>query len=129
MKSLSYGQQSIDHHDLAAVAAVLRSDYLTQGPQIVEFERQLSAFTGAKYTVVFSSGTAALHAAYFALSLTKGDEIITSPMTFAATTNAAIYLGAKPVFVDINPDTGNIDVSKIEAAINHRTKGIGRAHA
>ena len=128
MKSLSYGQQSIDHHDLAAVTAVLRSDYLTQGPQIVEFERQLSAFTGAKYTVVFNSGTAALHAAYFALSLTKGDEIITSPMTFAATTNAAIYLGAKPVFVDINPDTGNIDVSKIEAAINHRTKVLVPIH-
>ena len=106
--STNYGHQSIDESDIDAVIRVLKSDWLTQGPKIDEFEKKLGEYCGAKYAVVFSSGTAALHAAYFAAGLKNGDEFITTPLTFAATANAGLYLGATPVFADIKED-GNLD--------------------
>lgn len=128
MKTVPYGHQSISQKDINAVIKTLKSDYLTQGPKIDEFEKALAKYTGAKYAVIFNSGTAALHSAYFALGLKPDDEVITSPITFAATSNAALYLQAKPVFVDIDPLTGNIDPSKIEEAITKKTKLIIPIH-
>ncbi|HBR18406.1 MAG TPA: UDP-4-amino-4,6-dideoxy-N-acetyl-beta-L-altrosamine transaminase [Deltaproteobacteria bacterium] len=127
-KYIPYGRQWIDEDDIRAVTDVLRSDWLTQGPKIEEFEKKIAEYCGVRYAVVLNSGTAALHGAYFALGLSKDDEFITTPITFAATANAGIYLGAKPVFVDIEPDTGNIDTSKIESQITAKTKGIFPVH-
>ncbi|MDA8326855.1 MAG: aminotransferase class I/II-fold pyridoxal phosphate-dependent enzyme, partial [Nitrospiraceae bacterium] len=121
---IPYSRQSIDEDDIREVVAVLRSDYLTQGPKIREFEAALASYCGARYAVVFSSGTAALHGAYFAAGIGAGDEIITSPITFVATSNAALYLGARPVFADVDPATGNIDPELIEKAITGKTKAI-----
>lgn len=121
---IPYGHQTISEDDIAAVVDALRSEWLTQGPRIEAFERALADYCGAKYCVVVSSGTAALHAAYAAIGLTLGDEIITSPLTFPATTNAALWQGARPVFVDVDPETGNIDPATVEAAITPRTKAI-----
>jgi len=112
----------VDEEDIAAVVKTLRSDWLTTGPKVQEFENALAQKVGAGYAVTFSSGTAALHAAYFAAGVGAGDEIITTPITFAATANAALYLGAKPVFVDVRPDTININPDEIEKAITMRTK-------
>lgn len=131
---IPYGRQYIDEDDVAAVVGVLRSDLITQGPAIEQFEADIASYTGALYTVVFSSGTAALHGAYFAAGLHfKGenvapDEVVTTPMTFAATANAALYTGALPVFIDIEPDTGNMDTREIEKAITERTKLIVPVH-
>ncbi len=127
-KFIPYGKQLIDEDDINAVVEVLKSDFITQGKKVPEFERKLADYCGAKYTVVFNSGTSALHGAYFALGLTEGDEFITTPMTFAATSNAGLYLGAKPVFVDVEPDTGNINVEKIENHITPNTKLISLVH-
>jgi len=121
---LPYGRQSINDDDIAAVVEVLRSDFLTTGPMVDRFENVLCDYTGAGHAVAVNSGTAALHTAYFAAGLRPGDEIITSPMTFAATANAALYLGATVRFVDIEPDTGNIDPDLIEAAITDKTRLI-----
>jgi len=127
-KSIPYSHQCIEEDDIKAVVEVLRSDYLTQGPKVQEFEQHLSAYCGAKFAVSFSSGTAALHGAYFAAALGGGYEIITSPMTFLATANAALYLGARPVFVDIEADTGNISPALIEQAITKKTRAIVPVH-
>ena len=121
---IPYGHQSIDDDDIKAVVDVLKSDYLTQGPKVKEFEEALAKKVGAKFAVAFSSGTAALEAAYFAAGLQEGDEIITSTLTFAATSNAALQLGAKVVFADIEPETGNIDPSDVLKKITNRTKAI-----
>ncbi len=128
MKPITYGRQYIDEEDIKAVENVLRSDYLTQGPKVREFEERLGGYVGAKYVVAFANGTAALHGAYFAAGLDKEDEIITTPITFAATSNAALYLGAKPVFSDIDLNTGNIDPSKIEEKITQKTKIVVPVH-
>ncbi|MEW6458899.1 MAG: UDP-4-amino-4,6-dideoxy-N-acetyl-beta-L-altrosamine transaminase [Bacillota bacterium] len=128
MRFIPYGWQAIDEEDIRSVVEVLRSDRLTQGPKVAEFEEALAAYCGARYAVVFSSGTAALHGAYFATRVQPGSEVITSPITFAATANAALYLGAKPVFADIEPDTANIDVTRIENLINKRTRAIAPVH-
>ena len=125
---IPYGHQSITKHDIASVVRALRSDFITQGPMVEEFERKIAAFCGAKYAVVVNSGTAALHCAYFAAGLGKDDEIITSPNSFAATANAALYLGARPVFCDIRADTHNIDEGKIESLITKNTKAIVPIH-
>ena len=101
----------------------MKSDWLTQGPKIDEFEKKLGEYCGAKYAVVFSSGTAALHAAYFAAGLKNGDEFITTPLTFAATANAGLYLGATPVFADIKED-GNLDPKETVKKITKKTKAI-----
>ena len=112
---LPYGRQSIDEADIQAVVDVLRSDWLTTGPKVGEFEEQFAARVGAKHAVSFSSGTAALHAAAFAAGLKTGDEAITTPMTFAATANSVLYQGATPVFADVSPDTLNLDPEQIRA--------------
>jgi len=123
-KFLPYSHQWIDEEDIKEVAKVLRSDWITQGPKVDEFERKLADYCGAKYAVVFSSGTAALHAAYFVGGIGKDNEVITSPITFLSTTNAVLFLGARPVFVDIEPDTGNINSALIERAVREKTKAI-----
>ncbi len=128
MKLIPYSRQNISKEDINAVISTLNSDFLTQGPKIVEFEEALAKFCKAKYAAVLNSGTAALHASYFALGLSKGDEFIVPSMTFAATSNAGLYLGAKPIFIDVEKDTGNIDVSKIEEKITKKTKLISPVH-
>ncbi len=125
---LSYGKQWISKADIKAVKKVLKSDALTQGANIDLFEQTLAAYAGAKYAVVVSSGTAALHLAYMAIGLKKGDELITSPITFAATSNAALYCGAKPVFADIVLETGLIDTNEIAKKITAKTKAIVPVH-
>ncbi len=121
---IPYSHQFIDEEDVEAIGNVAGSDWLTQGPKVNEFELALAKYCGAKYVVAVSNGTAALQAAYFSAGITSGDEIITSPMTFAATSNAAIWQGAKPVFVDVEKDTGNIDAKLIEEKITSKTKAI-----
>ena len=121
---LPYGRQSIDESDIQGVVDVLRSDWLTTGPRVAEFEEAFAAWVGAKYAVSFSSGTAALHGAAFAAGLKPGDEAITSPMTFAATANCVLYQGATPVFADVSPDTLNLDPEDCARRITPRTKAI-----
>lgn len=125
---IPYGRQWIDEDDIAAVVAVLRSELVTQGPAVPRFEEQLARQCGARFAVAVSSGTAALHCAYAAAGLGQGDDFVTTPMTFAATANAGIYCGARPVFADISPDTGNIDPVAIERAITDRTRMIAPVH-
>lgn len=125
---IPYSRQAIDEDDIKAVVDVLRSNFLTQGPKVKEFETALAAYCDTGHAVAFSSGTAALHAAYFAAGIGRGDEIITTPITFAATANAALYLGARPVFVDVEPDTGNINPGLIEKAITEKTRAIVPVH-
>ena len=121
---LPYGRQSVDEADIQAVVEVLRSDWLTTGPKVAEFEEAFAARVGAAHAVSFSSGTAALHAAAFAAGLKPGDEAITTPMTFAATANCVLYQGAIPVFADVSGDTLNLDPEQIEKKISPRTKAI-----
>jgi UDP-4-amino-4,6-dideoxy-N-acetyl-beta-L-altrosamine transaminase len=127
-KLISYGHQCIEDDDIQAVVEVLRSDFLTQGPKVKEFEDVLADYCGAKYAASFSSGTAALHGAYFAAGVKDGDEVITSPITFLATANAALFLGGRPVFVDIERDCGNIDAKLVEPAVTKKTKAIVPVH-
>lgn len=121
---LPYGRQSISDDDIAAVVNVLRSDWLTQGPNIAEFEKSVANACGVKHAVAVSNGTAALHAAYYAAGIEPGDNIVTSGMTFAATANAALYLGATPQFADVDPQTGNICPKSAAKLINKNTKAI-----
>ena len=121
---LPYGRQSIDEEDVAAVVATLRSDWLTTGPKVAEFEEAFAARVGARYAVSFSSGTAALHGASFAAGIIAGDEAITTPLTFAATANCILYQGARPIFCDISPDTLNLDPQAISPLITPRTKAL-----
>lgn len=121
---LPYGRQLIDEDDLRAVVDVLRGDWLTTGPTVGEFESAFAAKVGARYAVAVANGTAALHAAAFAAGIGPGDEVITTPLTFAASANCVLYQGGTPVFVDVRPDTLNIDAAKIESAITPRTKAI-----
>ena len=117
-----YGRQWIDEEDIQSVVRTLKSDYITCGPQVEEAERMLENVTGAKHAVVVSNGTAALHCACIVAGIGPGDEVITTPMTFAASANCALYVGARPVFADIDPDTYNIDPSSIEQHITDKTK-------
>lgn len=103
---------------------MLKSDFLTCGPKIEETERKLSEITGAKYAVLIANGTAALHAAMSAAEINPGDEVITTPITFAASANSILYCGGKPVFADINSETYNIDPASIEEKITDRTKAV-----
>ena len=119
-----YGRQWIDEDDVQAVAEVLRSDFITCGPKVDEMERNLANYTGAKYAVAVSNGTAALHCACMAAGVGPGDEVITTPLTFAASANCALYCGARPVFADIDPVTYNIDPDSIRAHITERTKAV-----
>ena len=119
-----YGHQYLDQADYDAVVEVLKSDYLTCGPKINELETKLCEITGAKYAVVCSNGTAALHMAAMAAGIGKGDELITTPITFAASANCALYCGATPVFADINEKTYNIDPASVEEHITSATKAV-----
>jgi UDP-4-amino-4,6-dideoxy-N-acetyl-beta-L-altrosamine transaminase len=110
---IPYGRQWVDDDDIAAVVEVLRGDWLTQGPHVGEFEEKLCEVTGARFAVAFSSGTAALHAAAHAAGLGRGDTVHTSPLSFAASANAALYVGARPALVDIDPATLNLDPSLV----------------
>lgn len=121
---LPYGHHSIEESDIQAVVETLRSDWLTTGPKVAEFEEAIAAWVGAKYAVSFSSGTAALHAAAFATGLQAGDEAITSPLTFAATANCVLYQDATPVFADVSSDTLNLDPQAAAARITSRTRAI-----
>ena len=121
---LFYGHQYIDEADIRAVTEVLKSDFLTCGPKIGELEEKLCRLTGAKYAVVCSNGTAALHIACQAAGIGEGDELITTPITFAASANCALYCGAKPVFADINEETYNIDPASVKEKMTERTKAV-----
>jgi len=124
---IPYGKQQIDIEDIKSVVGVLKSDFLTTGPKVNEFEKKICKFVGCKYAVAVSSGTAALHLACLAAGLKKDDELITSPMTFAASSNCALYCNAKPVFVDVN-EQGLLDENKIEKKITKKTKIIIPVH-
>jgi UDP-4-amino-4,6-dideoxy-N-acetyl-beta-L-altrosamine transaminase len=125
---IPYGRQSIDEEDIQAVVDVLRSDYLTTGPKVAEFERTVADYVGSKYAVAVSNGTAALHIACLAAGIGPGDEVITSPITFAASANCVLYCGGKPVFADIKSDTYNINPEDIERKITPKTKAIIPVH-
>lgn len=124
MKLIPYGHQWIDNDDVKEVVKVLKSKWLTQGHKVEEFEKAVAKYCKAKYAVAVSSGTAALHAAYSAAGFKSGDEVITTPLTFAATSNMLVSCGVKPVFVDIRNNTLNIDPEKIEGKITEKTKAI-----
>ncbi|WP_117017290.1 UDP-4-amino-4,6-dideoxy-N-acetyl-beta-L-altrosamine transaminase [Aeribacillus pallidus] len=121
---LPYGRQWIDEDDIEAVIEVLKGSYLTTGPYLAKFEQAVAEYVGAKYAVAFSNGTAALHGACFAAGIGNGDEVITTPMTFAASANCVIYQGGTPIFSDIDEKTYNIDPNKIEEKISDKTKAI-----
>lgn len=123
-KPLYYGKQHIDQDDINAVSETLKSSFLTTGPKIGELEDKLCKLTGAKYAVAVSNGTAALHAACYAAGISEGDEVIVSAMTFAASANCILYMGGKPVFADINPETYNIDPESIRKNITTKTKAV-----
>lgn len=121
---LPYARQVVDEDDIASVAAVLRGDWLTTGPAVAEYESAFAARVGARHAIAVSSGTAALHAAVFTVGIGPGDEVITTPLTFAATSNAVLYCGGIPVFVDVQADTGNIDPEATRRAITSKTKAV-----
>ena len=121
---LPYAHQVIDERDIDAVSAALRSDWLTTGPRVPTFEAGLTAATGARHAVAFSSGTAALHGAAAAAGLGPGDEAITTPMTFVASANAILYVGATPGFADVDPGSLLIDPDAVAAAVTQRTRAI-----
>lgn len=121
---LSYGKQWIDDVDIDTVVNVLKGEYLTTGPYVRDFEKEVADYVGAKYAVAVANGTAALHMACFAAGISEGDEVIVTPMTFAASANCVLYQGGKPVFADIDPITYNIDPQEIEKKITSKTKAI-----
>lgn len=121
---VQYGRQYIDDADIRAVSDVLRSPFLTCGPQIPALEKKFCELTGAKYAVAVSNGTAALHIACIAAGIAPGDEVITTPITFAASANCVSYCGGTPIFADIDPETYNIDPAAIETCITSKTKAV-----
>lgn len=128
MKKFNYGKQFLDLGDIWEVIKTLRSDFLTQGPKVAEFENAICQYTGAKYAVAVANATAGLHIAMMALDVGSNDEVITSPITFLASANCALYVGASPKFVDIDSSTACIDVKKLEQAITQKTKVIIPVH-
>ena len=123
----SYSRQDINSDDIAAVVEVLQSDFITQGSKVTEFEEAIAKYVDAEYCVTFNSATSALHAAYSAAGITEGDEVITTPISFVATSNMLVELGAKPIFCDVKLD-GNIDERQIEKLITPKTKAIVPVH-
>ena len=128
MKIIPYGRQWVDEKDIRAVVNVLKSDYLTQGPKIEEFEKAVADYCGVKYAVAVNSGTSALHIACLTASIKQGDEVVTSPITFVASANCVVYCSGKPVFADIDPETYNIAPGEIEKRITDRTKALIPVH-
>lgn len=125
---IPYGRQNINKNDIDSVIQTLKSDFITQGPKTLEFEDKLANYCAIKYAAAVSSGTSALHLAYLAAGIREGDEVITTPNTFVATTNMLLAVGARPVFCDIRLDTYNIDEEKIEQLITPKTKAIVAVH-
>ncbi len=125
---LPYGQHKLTPPDINAAVRVLRSKWITQGPIVDEFESAFAARIGCRHAIAVNSGTAALHAAVASLNLRPGDEVITTPLTFIATINAILYVGAKPTFADINPETLNLDPKDVARRINENTKAIIFVH-
>jgi len=121
---LPYGHQWLDGGDIKAVNRVLKSDFITQGPEVQAFEKSVADYCGARYAVALASGTAALHAACWVAGISSGDEVVTTPLTFAASANAVIYCGGKPVFADIYEDTLNINPDEIRKKLSDRTKAL-----
>ena len=121
---LPYGRQQIDEHDIAAVAATLRNDLITQGPLLAQFERAFAAYVGARHAVAFANGTAALHGAAHAAGISHGDDVITTPLSFVASANCALYLGARPRFIDVDESTWNLDPRAAAAAATDDTRAI-----
>ncbi|MBI5694781.1 MAG: UDP-4-amino-4,6-dideoxy-N-acetyl-beta-L-altrosamine transaminase [Nitrospirae bacterium] len=121
---IPYGRQWVTPDDISEVMAALASDWLTQGPRVAEFEDSLASYCGAKYAVAVSNGTAALHLACLALELDKGADVVTSPNTFLASANCALYSGLHPRFADIDPDTCNIDPARLEEALKNKKKKV-----
>ena len=126
--SIPYGRQTVERDDIDAVIEVMRGDWLTQGPAVRAFEESIMEACEVPYAVAYSSGTAALHGAAFAAGLGPGDEVVTSAITFAASANCAAYVGATPRFADIDPNTWNVSVETVEAAINERTRALIPVH-
>jgi UDP-4-amino-4,6-dideoxy-N-acetyl-beta-L-altrosamine transaminase len=116
-KAIPYGRQSIDQADIDAVIETLQSDYLTTGPKVAEFEEKFAKYVGAEYAVAVSNGTAALHLACLALGLKEGQKVLTTPITFAASSNCVLYCGAEIEFCDIDPETYLIDIPALEAKL------------
>lgn len=121
---LAYGKQKIDEDDINSVVKVLKGDYLTTGPIVSEFENSVAKYVGTKYAVAVSNGTAALHMACYAAGISEGDEVLVPAITFAASSNCVLYCGGKPVFIDIDPKSYNIDINKIKEKITNKTKAI-----
>lgn len=122
-RSIPYGRQNITDEDIQAVVEVLKSDWLTQGPKIKEFEEAFARYIGAIYAVAVSNGTAALHLCAMAMDVKQGDKVITTPITFAASANSVRYCGGDVVFADIDPKTYLIDINKVRAKLEKSTKG------
>lgn len=123
MKAIPYGKQFITQEDIDAVVDVLKSDFLTQGPRIAEFEKSFAEYIGSKYAVAVSNGTAALHLSAMALGVKPGTKVITTPITFAASANCVLYCGGEISFADIEPDTFTLDINKVSALLKHHPKG------
>ena len=121
---LPYAKQYIDEDDCKSVSEVLNSDFLTTGPKVREFEDIVANYVGAKYAVAFSNGTAALHGACYVAGVHKDSEVITTPITFAASANCALYMGATPIFADIDPETFNINPGEVNKLITDKTRAI-----
>lgn len=128
MNRIPYATQWIDEEDIRAVVKALKSSNLTQGPLVDEFEKKVAEYCGAKYAVAVNSGTSALHIACLAAGISKGDEVITSPITFVASSNCVLYCGGKPIFADVRSDTINIDPQEIKKEITNKTKAIIPIH-
>ncbi len=123
MKKIPYGRQNIDQSDIDAVVSTLQSDYLTQGPKVKEFETKFAEYVGAKYAVAVNNATAGLHLSVLALNLSKGDRVITTPITFAASANCIRYTGAEVWFADIDPNTYLLDIDSVKELIESKPKG------
>src|SRR5437868_2321837 len=124
MKAIPYGRQHITEEDIQAVVETLHSDFLTQGPKIQEFEEKFAAYIGAKYALAVANGTAALHLAALALGVNEQSNVITTPITFAASANCVRYCGGNVFFADIDPETFLLDINKVEALIESKPKGF-----
>lgn len=125
MKAIPYSRQSIDKDDIKAATRALRSDWLTQGPMVRKLEEAVSRYTGARYCAVLSSGTAALHLSMMALGIGSGDRVITSPITFSASANCAVYVGARPGFIDIDDRTYHLDTERLDHFLKVRSNRKG----
>ena len=124
MKNIPYGRQSIDENDIEAVVSALQSDYLTQGPKVKEFETKFAEYVGAKYAIAVNNATSGLHLSVLALNLSKGDRVITTSITFAASANCIRYAGGEVWFADINPETYLLDINSVRELIESKPKGF-----